>query len=51
MKKDYIKPSMAVDMFCAEDNINTVTPLSTVAQTKGKKNANVFGMSVFDLKS
>ena len=50
MRRNYAKPSMAVNAFDTEDHTN-VTPLSTVAQIKGTKNAERIGMSVFNLKN
>ena len=50
MKREYVKPSMAMDLFENVDMTN-VTVLSTVAYKKGAKPADRYGMSILDLKS
>lgn len=47
MKKEYKRPSMAMNLFESTDNTN-ITVLSTVAQTRGEVTANKYGMSILD---
>ncbi len=47
MKREYIKPSMAVNSFDMTDNTNVIAPLSSIAQKSGTK-ATRYGLTLFD---
>lgn len=46
MKKEYVKPSMAMNLFEATDSTNAINVLSTVAQTRTTSGANKYGINV-----
>ena len=49
MKREYVKPSMAVNTFDMTDNTN-ITPLSSIAP-KSTANATKYGLTLFDAES